>query len=143
LSNQPYGQIPIVMGPTQQTTVVGFSEKPGALAIIFGIITIMISIVILIGSGVGVYLIIDALNQTGGGFSDTGGAGIFTVLSMSCCPALLAFYGIFSGVILTFVGGSAGKVLAAFFWIFLILLGLCIGITFGIGVLGMSQISTG
>ena len=141
MSNLPYGQPPIVMGPTQQTTVVGFSEKPGALAIIFGIITILVSIGILIGFGVVTFLFVGVLNEAGGGLDS--GAAIATIVAISCCPALLAVYGIFSGVILTFVGGSAGKVLAAFFWIFLILLGLCIGITFGIGVLGMSQISTG
>ncbi|MGD8812901.1 MAG: hypothetical protein PVI78_00340 [Anaerolineales bacterium] len=119
-----------VFGPTQQTTVIGYErkEKPGVLAIIFGILTILVSL------GLGVFSLIGGLGMLGLG--DEGG---MIGLALSCVPILFALYGLFSGAMLTFVGGAAGKVFAIIYWAILIVGVICIGV-FGaliFGALGM------
>ncbi|HEY71525.1 MAG TPA: hypothetical protein G4O08_13190 [Anaerolineae bacterium] len=119
-----------VFGPTQQTTVIGYErkEKPGVLAIIFGIFTILVSI------GIGIFSLLGGLGMLGLG--DEGG---MIGLAFSCVPLLFALYGLFSGAMLCFVGGAAGKVFAIIFWVLLIISVICIA-GFGalfFGLLGM------
>ena len=108
-----------VFGPTQQTTVIGYErkEKPGVLAIIFGIFTILVSIGLVVASLVGGL----------GALSFDAEAGAIA-LALGCVPIRFALYGLFSGAMLTFVGGAAGKVFAIIYWALLIVGGLCLGV---------------
>lgn len=117
-----------VFGPTQQTTVVGFEtkEKPGVLAIIFGIITILVAI------GLAVFSLLGGLSLLGLAGPEGGIIGI----ALSCVPILFALYGLFSGAMLTFVGGAAGKVFAILFWAILIVGVACLGIFGGLLFVG-------
>jgi hypothetical protein len=117
-----------VFGPTQQTTVVGFErrERPGALAILFGIFTILVSV------GLAVVSVLLGVGMFGSGDAETGMIGI----ALSCVPILFSLYGLFSGAMLSFVGGAAGKVLAIIFWVILIAGGLCIGLLFATAIIG-------
>ena len=108
-----------VFGPTQQTTVIGLDrkEKPGVLAIIFGVLTILVSI------GLVAFSVLGGLGM----FGLSAEAGVVG-LALSCVPILFALYGLFSGAMLTFVGGAAGKVFAIIFWALLIVGGVCLGV---------------
>ena len=113
-----------VFGPTQQTTVIGFErrEKPGVLAIIFGIFTILVSI------GLAVFSLLGGLTLLGFAGPEGGIIGI----ALSCVPIVFALYGLFSGAMLTFVGGAAGKVFAIIFWAILIVGVICLGVFGGV-----------
>jgi hypothetical protein len=117
-------QQPPVIGPTQQTTVIGYDrkEKPGVLAIMFGIFTILVSI------GMIVFSLLGGLALLGIGDAESGIIGI----GLSCVPIAFALYGLFSGAMLTFVGGAAGKVFAIIFWALLIVGGICLGLFGGL-----------
>lgn len=107
-----------VIGPTQQTTIIGLDrrQRPGVLAILFGIFTILVSI------GLAATSLLGGL----GAFSFDAEAGLI-VLALSCVPLLFALYGLFSGAMLTFVGGAVGKVFAIIYWAILIVGGICVG----------------
>ena len=117
-----------VFGPTQQTTVIGFEkkEKPGVLAIFFGISTILVSV------GLAVLSVMLGVGMFGSGDPETGMIGI----ALSCVPILFSLYGLFSGAMLYFVAGAAGKVLAIIFWVILIAGGLCIGLLLVTAIIG-------
>jgi hypothetical protein len=124
-----YQQMPQgpVFGPTQQTTVIGFpqKEKPSGMAVFMGIVTMLVSIALCILSIVGGIAVL-------GGAEDE---GAFLGLFLTCLPFLFALYGLFSGAMLAFVGGSAGKVLASIFWVLLLGGGVC-GCLFSLMFLG-------
>jgi hypothetical protein len=111
-----------VFGPNQQIAVIGFpqSEKPGGFAVFMGIVTMLVSIVLVILSLVGAFAVLGAAEDE----------GIYLGLLLGCVPLLFALYGIFSGAMLAFVGGSAGKVFASIFWVLLLGGGIC-GCLFG------------
>ena len=96
------------------------AAKPGGVAVVFGIITMIISTLLLVASAIG---LIAAMAGYESGVTSLG-------IAISCIPVLFFLFGILAGAVWAFGKGSIGKALAAIFWVILLVGVICGGFIF-------------